>query len=396
MKLSLNRRVSLALSLAVGIIFWALAHRALTPALNYTFAISSALLHAQLGLTNPPAWLNELVPGPGGLFFSVFPLGAVLSVLPFSALVAAHILPGYPVMLVVGLLAGASAALAYGITFIRPDFSQAKRLMLALWLVAGSWYMTNLLFAGGWQLALGFAVLGELAAIYWSVVKPRPLLAGLGLAVAFGNRTEILLAAPIILAYLLRSAWPKISWPTVVKFSIFPIILGLLTLIYNYVRFGSLSDFGYARLPGILNEPWYQHGIFSLSAVGENARQMLTQSWHYTDAFAFPVPTAWGGSIILASPFLLLLLRKPHGDRLRVLSAWAAVIMLTSTLWIHGNTGGWQYSYRYALTLLPWFLVLFVEYLPGKITKLEALLWALSIIISAYATWLFLFTRYVA
>jgi hypothetical protein len=400
-----RRNVALGFGLAAfaGLIFWILAQRPSSQLLNYTFTIGAALLHGQLGITNPPAWLNELVPAAGGRYYSVFPLGAVLSVLPFSALVVWRILPTYPVNLVVGLLAAGCVALGFGYTFVRAKFTPAKRAMLALWLVAGTWFMANMLFAGAWQLALGFAVLGELAALYWSAVKPRPVLAGLGLAIAFGNRTEVLLVAPIILAFLLRPHWHGLrhwkqqlrdTWPIILKFAIFPVLIGIFTLLYNHARFGSPADFGYARLPGILDEPWYRQGIFSLSAIGENAHQMLWQGWRQLTQAPYVVPTGWGGSIVLASPFLLLLIRKPKGDRFRVITGWAALVVLTIALWLHGNTGGWQYSYRYALILLPWFLVLLVEYLPDRITRAEAILWTVSVAISSYATYLFLWTNY--
>ncbi len=403
MTISRNARVGWALSLIVGLIFWALAHYALFPLLNYTLAIGSALLDGRLGVTYAPSWLNELVPWPNGLHYSVFPLGAVISMLPFSALVHFGVLPEYPVPFIVALVAAACAGLAYAYTLHRSDFTHAKRVMLALWLVAGTWYLTNVVFAGSWHIALGVAVAGELAALYWSVVKPRPLLAGLGLAIAFGNRTEVILTAPIILAYLLRPHWTgprhwldlfKKHWPVIAKFAVFPLILGILTLIYNQARFGAPLDFGYARIPGVLDEPWYQAGIFSLSAIPDNARQMLIAGFHRVDGFPWPVPTGWGGSIFLASPFLLLLFRKPRGDKFRVITAWLAVVLLTLPLWVHGNTGGWQYSYRYALVLLPWLLVLFVEYLPRRVTKLEAVLFTLSLIMTAYASYLFLFTTY--
>jgi hypothetical protein len=68
---------------------------------------------------------------------------------------------------------------------------------------------------------------------------------------------------------------------------------------------------------------------------------------------------------------------------------------LTLALWVHGNTGGWQFSYRYGMVLLPWFLLLFVEWLPAKIRPAEVALWALSVAISGWATYLFMWTNFV-
>lgn len=401
----INLWLGLGLTLFIGAVFWLLAQKTYYQALNYTFVIATALLQGHLGVTEAPTWLNELVPMSGGLYYSVFPLGSVLSVWPLSTLVSLGIIRDYPVNLLVGLLAAGCAGFAYLYTRLRPQLTPEKRAMLALWLVAGTWFMTNLLFAGAWQLALGFAVLGQLAALYWSVVHRRPFWAGLALAVAFGNRTEVILISPIILAFLLRPYWHGTrSWAhfleesrsTIIQFCLAPVMLGLATLAYNQARFGSIFDFGYARIPGVLDEPWYQQGIFSLSAIGENAHQMLWAGWKQIQQWPHLVPTGWGGSILLASPFLLLLIRKPKGDILRISLAWTAIVILTFSLWVHGNPGGWQYSYRYAMILLPWFLVLLVEYLPNRATKLETGLWLVSIAMSAYATYLFMWTDYLA
>jgi hypothetical protein len=393
------------LAAATGLIFWLLAQKPYYQALNYTFVIASAFLRGHLGVDVAPSWLNELVPMPGSVYYSVFPLGAVLSVLPLGLFKELGLVTDYPVNLLVGLLAAGCAGLAYAYTGIRHGFSRWHRVLLATWLVGGTWFMTNLLFAGAWQLALGFAVLGQLAALYWSVVRPRPWLAGLGLAVAFGNRTEVILVAPIILAFLLRPYWHGHDHAAIFKqhalrvtlqFAAVPVILGVATLWYNQARFGSPMDFGYARIPGVLDEPWYRQGIFSLSAVGENAHQMLFAGWKSVPGWPYLVPTGWGGSILLASPFLLLLFRRPSGDKLRLIGAWLAILILTFSLWIHGNPGGWQYSYRYAMILLPWFLVLLVEQLRDQPSAWEEALWALSIAISAYATYLFMWTKYLS
>src|SRR5262249_7781539 len=144
---------------AVTLLFAVLLTRRYSQDLNYTFVIATALLHGELGTHVAPPWLNEMVPAGGGLYYSVFPLGAVLSVLPFSLMVALGVAQDYPVNLVVALLAAGCFGAAYAVTMLRPQFSVAKRLMLASWLVVGSWFLTNMLFAGAWQIALGFAVL---------------------------------------------------------------------------------------------------------------------------------------------------------------------------------------------------------------------------------------------
>lgn len=396
-----SKHYSLILASIVGILFFVLAQKHYFDQLNYTFRMATALLNGELGIRTSPSWLNEMVP-IGNYYYSVFPLGAVLSVLPFSLLVKINIINDYPVALVVALLAAGSAGLAFLYTHIRNELTTIKRLMLSLWLVFGTWFMTNLLFGGAAQIALGFSVVGQLGALYFSCVSQRPFLAGLFFALAFGNRTEILLLAPVFAVFLMRPYLKKkqsfhntlYALKQIKMFFIIPLALGILTLFYNDARFGSFVEFGYALIPGVLSEPWYKNGIFSFTSIPENARQMLWEGWKSLPSWPYLVPTGFGGSILIASPFLLLLIR-PHGDKLRVWGSAVSIFVLTVVLWLHGNPGGWQFSYRYAMILLPWFLVLFVEFLPKRTTYIEILLWTCSILINVYATYLFLWTNYV-
>jgi hypothetical protein len=62
---------------------------------------------------------------------------------------------------------------------------------------------------------------------------------------------------------------------------------------------------------------------------------------------------------------------------------------------MHGNSGGWQFGYRYAMALLPWIFVILLENSPKKITFAEWTLYIISILINAYATYLFHWSPYV-
>ncbi len=77
--------IALGLSLFAAIAFY-FSTKATLHDLDYTSQIASALLHGQLGLQEkPPDWLNEMIPWEGR-YYSAFPLGAVLSMLPVALL----------------------------------------------------------------------------------------------------------------------------------------------------------------------------------------------------------------------------------------------------------------------------------------------------------------------
>jgi len=366
---------------------------------DYTLRIASQLIHGQLGQDQkPPSWLNEMIPFEGR-YYSAFPLGSILTMLPAAFLKAMGIIKENPSALLVAIISGLTCIFLFLIT-LRYDISSQRRLMAVSMVLFGTWMWCNLAMAGAWQLALGFAVLGQLGTLYFILIKQRPFVAGCFFAVAFGNRTEIILVAPLFIYLLCRDSAGSLKdlhqqWLKIAKFCAVPVGLSLLTMAYNYARFHSAFDFGYARIPGVLNEPWYKNGIFSLSAIPSNAKEMLLTPWKYVRSFPYLVPTGFGGSILLSSPFLVLLFRKGAVDSRLKLTSWIAVAVLTFALWCHGNPGGWQFSYRYAMILLPWFFLILLENSPERITVNEKILFVLSLLINAYGTYLFLWTHYV-
>lgn len=365
---------------------------------DYTLRIAGAMLDGKVGLDEqPPEWLNEMIPH-NGKYYSAFPLGSVLVMMPLAVLQKLHVIKVFPGTFLAALLASIITLFSFLLSAKYSD-NLWRRIVLALFPALATWMWANLAFAGAWHIALGFAVAGQFAALYFTLIKPKPFWAGLFFAIAFGNRTEIILLAPLFFYLLYKTKQeqdPEFKLSQILdRFVAIPIALGVGTLIYNYSRFGKPFDFGYARIPGVLDEPWYEHGIFSIHAISGNAYAMLIESWNRIPNFPYLVPTGFGGSILLSCPFLILLFRRGANDSQLKWLAVAAIAVLTLVLWLHGNPGGWQISYRYAVELLPWMFVILLESSPKKVTALEALLFLLSVAINAYSTWLFLRTNYI-
>src|SRR5213080_1533029 len=117
---------------------------------------------------------------------------------------------------------------------------------------------------------------------------------------------------------------------------------------------------------------------------------MLFQGFGSLSYFPYIEPNVFVWSIFLASPFLCLLFRE--GGKYKI-AAWVAIAVLTLVLWCHGNPGSWQFSYRYAMILLPWMFLLLTGNSPAKISVGEVSLFVVSVAINGMATWLFLWTE---
>ena len=402
-------RIAAGLSLLAAVAFYFSTNATLRD-LDYTSQIASALLRGHLGLREkPPDWLNEMIPHQER-YYSAFPLGAVLSMVPIALLQKTGVLHNFPGHALAALIAGCCVyfffqlAKAFGADYSSLEGSRlVRRILLALFPIFGTWTWCNLGFGGAWQIALGLALLGETAALYFTLVQPSPFVAGAFFALAFGNRTELLITLPLYLYFLRRRlnggavSWSRIRgikrelWengPMAIRFLSVPAILALLTAAYNFARFHSIFDFGYFHIPEVRQEPWYEHGLFSIHAIPWNIYTMLFQGFETISYFPYILPNGFGCSIFLASPFLCLLFRP--GGRYKV-AAWVAIAFLTLVLWCHGNPGSWQFSYRYAMVLLPWIFLLLTGNGP-KITISEITLFCVSVAINGMATWLFLWT----
>ena len=399
--------VAMAVSLFAVIAFY-FSTKASLHDLDYTNQIASALLHGQLGLREkPPDWLNEMIP-KGDRYYSAFPLGAVISMLPAAFLQSVGVIQSFPGHVLATLIAGLCVyfffqlAKAFGADHSSIEReSLARRIMLALFPIFGTWTWCNLGFGGAWQIALGLGLLGQTAALYFTLVRPLPFVAGAFFTLAFGNRTELLITLPLYLYLFWRQPNGRVfTWENLghgvrknsrmlIRFISLPATLALATAAYNFARFHSIFDFGYIHIPEVAQEPWYQHGLFSLNAIPWNIFTMLFQGYESLAYFPFIRPNGFGCSIFLASPFLCLLFRQ--GGRYKVV-AWVAISVLTLVLWLHGNPGSWQFSYRYAMILLPWMFLLLTGNGPAKISLPEISLFAVSVAINAIATWQFLWT----
>jgi hypothetical protein len=330
---------------------------------------------------------------------------------PIALLQKAGVIHNFPGRVLAALIAGCCVyfffqlAKAFGANYSSPEgTSPLRRIMLALFPIFGTWTWCNLGFGGAWQIALGLALLGQTAALYFTLIRPAPLVAGAFFALAFGNRTELLITLPLYLYFFWRRPDQGATYSSriltvkqelwenramVVRFLSVPAILALLTAVYNFARFQSIFDFGYLHIPEVPQEPWYEHGLFSIQAIPWNVYTMLLQGFESISYFPYILPNGFGCSIFLASPFLCLLFRQ--GGRYTA-AAWIAIALLTLVLWCHGNPGSWQFSYRYAMILLPWMFLLLTGNGPAKITVSEASLFVVSVTINALATWLFLWT----
>ena len=99
--------LAIAISLFAALAFYFSTNPTLRD-LDYTAEIASAFLRGDLVFREkPPEWLNEMIPY-GNKYYSAFPLGAVVSMLPIALLQKASLIHNFPARILAALIAGSS------------------------------------------------------------------------------------------------------------------------------------------------------------------------------------------------------------------------------------------------------------------------------------------------
>jgi hypothetical protein len=149
-----------------------------------------------------------------------------------------------------------------------------------------------------------------------------------------------------------------------------PVVIALLAYFaYNYARFGSPTETGYAFIhnPGSAGFIWRritEVGLFSRDYVLFNALYLLLQGIHFE--FGGPYLTQLtgidrsGSALLVMSPWLLLAFYA-RLDRCFAAGALVVAIIAGITLFYHSNGAEQIATQRYALDWLPILIVLMVR-----------------------------------
>src|SRR5207244_5999084 len=137
--------IAAAVSLSAALSF-SFSTKASLNDLDYTSQIASALLHGDLGLREkPPDWLNEMIP-QGERYYSAFPLGAVLSMVPIALLQKAGLIDTFPGHVLAALIAGLCVYFFFQLAKVfGADYSSHKstslvrRILLSLFPILVTW-----------------------------------------------------------------------------------------------------------------------------------------------------------------------------------------------------------------------------------------------------------------
>jgi len=216
------------------------------------------------------------------------------------------------------------------------------------------WYLSSV--GSVWYLGQITAVLFLLLALIESFGKKRPIIVGLLISMALLSRLQIL-PSILLFAYLIRN---KLDKKNLVGFfaglSVFVLIYGT----YNFLRFGNVFETGYTLIPGILKEPWFEHGQFSLLNIPNHLKIFLAGMPKFSNNIPFVYPSWAGLAIWITTPAFIFSLFSPIKNKVNQLS-WAVIVLVALINFSYGSTGFSQFGYRYAVDFYPFLTLLTIN-----------------------------------
>jgi hypothetical protein len=360
--------------------------------LDYFNRLADAFLHGRYWLDEAPSWLNELIPDGEGRWLVPYPPMPAVLALPFVAVFGRE----FPAQVYSSIYAGLAVGLVYLVLGrLGLGLRVRDRLALATVFAFGTVFWSIAIVGSSWYFAHVAAVLLFAASMWCALTRKPAWTAGLLLGLAALARLPVGLALPLVLAAQL--GFPGIRAlremerghlvRTTIVFGMGVAVPAAIYLGFNLVRWGTLTDQAYTRIPGVLEDPIYvEHGILSVWYIPRNLYAIFFRSWNYVDAFPYLQPSLWGLGIFLTTPLYLWLAKA----RLRTpMVAWSvlAIAIVSLPILTHGNVGITQFGYRFSLDFqVPLFVILATVVARGW-TGLMKVAAVASIVICAYAVW---------
>jgi hypothetical protein len=352
---------------------------------NNFVRLADAFLHGRLYLTENIPWL-ELAIIDGKYYIVPPPLPAIL-ILPFVAIFGLNTNQ----TLVSILIGSLNASLVFLV--VR---TMTKQRSVQLWTTAMfvfgtiNWWLT----ASGavWMFSQVTSLTFLLLAIYYVLKEKGPFLTGIFLGASYWCRLPTILSFPFFIAMYYDRWIPRSTDGTRTRiFKIRPILylcLGagvfvFLNFIYNYLRFGTVMDRAYYLIPGVLEEPWYQKGIFDITYIPRHLREIFLGLPNIKSEFPYIYPSISGLAIWITTPAFIYAFFAELRNRISI-GCWLSIILISFVEFTHGTWGFSQFGYRFAFDFYPFLLLLTVKGIGDEIRWHHKLLISIGIFVNLW------------
>lgn len=318
-----------------------------------------AWLDGRLDLADGPllTWL-ELAIYEGKYYVSFPPFPSYL-MLPFAAIWGLEFQDAWLALVVTVV------GVCYACAIYRKVCHDDKGLFWVLFLYFGTGCLFIAFNGWVWFIAQNLCFTLSLMAIYHAM-QAQGCVSLAYWACAVGCRPMVMLYLPFLLWMLYRSQhkrYPDVpGWKLILRrwyWIIIPALLGASYMALNYLRFGSVTEFGHNYLPEFTRA---EHGQFSLLYIWDNMLAMLRlPQWINSEEY-LTFYTMNGMAFWLTNPMLItIIIAWIYALRQHPRKPWQLTLLLPCLTLIyvliicaHRTLGGWHFGNRYLLDIMPW------------------------------------------
>lgn len=347
---------------------------------HYFVPLANSILHGRLDVEPTPS-MNELVP-VNGKYYVVYPPMPAIILLPVVLFTGENLNQVWPSVFIAALAVAFFHLLAK--RFTKKEWVS---ILLTLLFGFGTNFFLSSLIGFGWffahVVAVLFMILGLLAAAH-----QKPLLAGLGLSAAFLSRLPTILALPVFVYLILQDKKRNEYFQNLLKFFSPIFFMIIIYGLYNFYRFDNVFQTGYSLIPGVLQEPWYQKGVFDISYIPRQLEVIFLAMPKISLSFPFLMPSVRGMALWLTTPALLLIFFTRIRQKVNVYFLASALLVALPSL-MHGTTGFNQFGYRFSLDFIVLLLIPLVASFQRVGWKVAALTLGFSLVINFWVATLF-------
>ena len=371
----------------VAVIGYVLAGLGAPTIYDYHGRLADAFVQGRYWLSENPPWLNELLScGDGRWCVAYPPLPALLAIplLPFGTATAQDLVSQF--------CGGASA----GVLYLALRAYGAPR-WIALTGALLSAFGTTLLFTSAdgrsWYAAHAVAMLFTSVA-FLIAARGGPAW-GLGVAIGLAALARLPVAAAAPALALLVARRGELPF----RAALLQVMAGGLPFLlvyvgYNLLRWGTISDAGYARLTE--GDFFFDQGLFSLSYLPRHLYAIVIEPPDFVpNVWYFLRPHFVGMSLFLTTPALLFVFGGLQDVRRSIAVATVALAAGLALLpdVTHGTVGFAQFGYRFSIDAQPFLIALALggDALRGGVWRsrpsvLFLVACALAVLMNVYAT----------
>lgn len=352
-----------------------------TPYNNFVL-LAQALLAGHTWIDWPGTYIDAL-PYNGHYFVIEGPLPALLLV-PLVALFGARAnQTGLAVVL---------AALAIGAAWELGERFGVRRASIAwicAFLLAGTDLLWCAMLGDVWFTAHVSALCFTLLALVELAGKRRGWLVAIFAACAFESRFSMIVALPVYAFLLATESSRDVQVRRLGSFCAMLVPVGILWVLYNEARWGTLNDIGYSA--------WYhldQVGMptgspFRLEYLPNQLWSFFAQLPTLLPSFPWLRPEYSGVALTWTSPALLLAFCARSPVRW-VLALWVAAVLVAIPNFLYYVNGFAQFGMRHALDFEPFLVALMMLAVRERVPAWGKVLIVYSIVVGVWGCWYWL------